>query len=192
MRLSLQQGNPSQVAEMVVRGAADIGIATEALDHYPGLLALPGYTWQHCVVVLPDHPLAAEQRLSLEALARYPLITYDLAFAGRSHIDEAFAARGLQADVVLAAIDSDVIKTYVELGLGVGIIAAMAFDPERDRALRMLDAASLFRTNTTRVALQRGRRLRTFSFAFIEKFAPHLSRAAVEKAMVGAEDSYEL
>lgn len=191
VRLSLQQGNPSQIAEMVARGTADIGIATEALDHYPGLLALPGYSWQHCIVLPPDHPLAAEPHVSLEALARYPLITYDPAFAGRSNIDDAFAARGLVPDIVLAAIDSDVIKTYVELGLGVGIIAAMAFDPARDVTLRMLDASSLFRTNTTRIALLRGRRLRSFSFAFIERFAPHLSRAVVEKAISGAE-SYEL
>jgi len=120
------------------------------------------------------------------------LITYDPAFAGRSHIDEAFAARGLKPDVVLAAIDSDVIKTYVELGLGVGIIAAMAFDPARDQKLRMLEAPNLFRSNTTRVALLRGRRLRSFTFAFIEKFAPHLSRHVVEKALAGPEESYEL
>ena len=191
VRLSLHQGNPPQIAEMVLRGAADIGIATEALDHYPALLALPGYTWQHCVVVPPDHALLDEPRLTLEALARYPLITYDPAFAGRSHIDEAFAARGLHPEVVLAAIDSDVIKTYVELGLGVGIIAAMAFDPARDQKLRMLEAPSLFRTNTARIALLRGRRLRSFTFAFMEMFAPHLSRAVVEKALAGAE-SYEL
>jgi DNA-binding transcriptional LysR family regulator len=192
VRLSLRQGNPPQIADMVLRGAADIGIASEALDQYPGLLALPGYSWQHCVVAPPDHPLLAEAHLSLEALARYPLVTYDPAFAGRSHIDEAFAARGLGADIVLAAIDSDVIKTYVELGLGVGVIAAMAFDPERDRGLRMLDASHLFRTNMARVALLRGRRLRVFTFAFVEKFAPHLSRQVVEKAMAGAQESYEL
>lgn len=192
VRLSLHQGNPPQIAEMVLRGEADIGIATEALDHYPALLALPGYSWQHCVVVPAEHPLLREAHLSLEALARYPLITYDPAFAGRAHIDEAFASRSLNPDVVLAAIDSDVIKTYVELGLGVGIIAAMAFDTARDQKLRMLDASSLFRTNTTRVALLRGRRLRSFTFAFIEKFAPHLSRQVVEKAIAGTEESYEL
>ena len=192
VRLSLHQGNPPQIAEMVLRGAADIGIATEALDHYPALLALPGYSWQHCIVVPAEHPLLAEPHVSLEALARYPLITYDPAFAGRTNIDEAFAARDLHPDVVLAAIDSDVIKTYVELGLGVGIIAAMAFDPVRDQKLRMLDASNLFRTNTTRVALLRGRRLRSFTFAFIERFAPHLSRQVVEKAIAGVEESYEL
>ena len=192
VRLSLHQGNPPQIAEMVLRGEADIGIATEALDNFPTLLALPGYSWQHCIVVPPEHPLLREAHVSLEALARFPLITYDPAFAGRTHIDEAFAARGLNPDVVLAAIDSDVIKTYVELGLGVGIIAAMAFDPARDHRLRMLDASNLFRTNTTRIALLRGRRLRSFTFAFIETFAPHLSRPVVEKAIAGAVESYEL
>ena len=192
VHLSLHQGNPRQIAEMVLRGEADIGIATEALVQYPALLALPGYSWQHCIVVPAGHPLLQEAHVSLEALARHPLITYDPAFAGRANIDEAFAARGLQPDVVLAAIDSDVIKTYVELGLGVGIIAAMAFDPARDQKLRMLDASRLFRTNTTRIALLRGRRLRGFTFAFIEKFAPHLSRQVVEKAISSAEESYEL
>ncbi len=192
VRLSLVQGSPSQIAEMTLAGTADIGIATEALDGYARLLALPGYTWQHAVVVPHDHPLAREPRLSLEALARYPLITYDPAFAGRTHIDEAFAARELKADVVLAAIDSDVIKTYVELGLGVGIIAAIAYDPARDSALKLLDASHLFRTNTTRIALLRGRRLRQFSYAFIELFAPRLSQRLVEKAMAGVTESYEL
>jgi DNA-binding transcriptional LysR family regulator len=192
VHLSLLQGNPPQIAEMTLAGTADVGIATEALANYPRLLALPGYTWQHALIVPAGHPLSAEPRVSLEALARYPLITYDPAFAGRTHIDEAFAARGLKPDIVLAAIDSDVIKTYVELGLGVGIIAAMAFDARRDADLRMLDASHLFRTNTTRIALLRGRRLRQFTYAFIELFAPSLSRALVEKAMAGSTDSYEL
>jgi DNA-binding transcriptional LysR family regulator len=192
VKLSLVQANPSQIAEMTLSGATDIGIATEALDHYPLLLALPGYTWHHSVIVPDGHPLIAQSRLTLEILARYPLITYDPAFAGRTQIDDAFQARGLRPDVVLAAIDSDVIKTYVELGLGVGIIAAMAYDSARDRGLTMLDAAHLFRTNTTRIALLRGRRLRQFSYAFIELFAPHLSRAVVEKAMAGGTEDYEL
>lgn len=192
VRLSLVQANPSQIAEMTLSGTADIGIATEALDHYPQLLALPGYTWHHSVIVPHDHPLLAQGRLTLEILARYPLITYDPAFAGRTQIDDAFLVRGLRPDVVLAAIDSDVIKTYVELGLGVGIIAAMAFDATRDRDLTMLDAAHLFRTNTTRIALLRGRRLRQFSYDFIGLFAPHLSRVVVDRSMTGATDDYEL
>ena len=192
VHLSLLQGNPPQIAEMTLAGTADVGIATEALANYPRLLALPGYTWQHGVIVPKGHPLTQESRLSLEALARHPLITYDPAFAGRAHIDEAFAARDIQPDIVLAAIDSDVIKTYVELGLGVGIIAAMAYDPRRDGDLRMLDAGHLFRTNTTRIALLKGRRLRGFTYAFIELFAPQLTRSVVEGAMAGSTESYEL
>ncbi|HEY8555021.1 MAG TPA: CysB family HTH-type transcriptional regulator [Burkholderiales bacterium] len=192
VHLTLLQGTPPQIAEMTLAGTADVGIATEALANYPRLLALPGYTWQHAVIVPAGHPLLDEPRLTLEALARYPLITYDPAFAGRSHIDEAFAARNLAPDIVLAAIDSDVIKTYVEQGLGVGIIAAMAYDPRRDRDLRMLEAGHLFRTNTTRIAVLRGRRLRQFTYAFIELFAPRLTRSVVEKAMAGATDDYEL
>jgi DNA-binding transcriptional LysR family regulator len=192
VHLSLLQGYPSQIAEMTLGGTADVGIATEALANYPRLLALPGYSWQHGVIVPKDHPLTQEPRLSLEALARYPLITYDAAFAGRTHIDEAFAARDIQPDIVLAAIDSDVIKTYVELGLGVGIVAAMAFDPRRDVDLRMLDAGHLFRSNTTRIALLKGRRLRRFTYAFIELFAPRLTRSVVEGAMAGNTESYEL
>src|SRR5476649_2278432 len=141
VHLTLQQGNPPQLAEMVLAGSADIAIATEALDHYAGLLALPGYTWNHCVVVPPKHPLLKTGTLTLEALAKYPIITYDTAFAGRTHIDAAFGARGLAVDVVLSAIDADVIKTYVELGLGIGIIAAMAFDAKRDLQLRSIECA---------------------------------------------------
>lgn len=192
VRLSLIQANPSQIAEMTLAGTADIGIATEALDHYPQLLALPGYSWHHCVIVPDGHPLASRSRVTLEALAEFPLITYDPAFAGRTQIDDAFSARDLRPDVVLAAIDSDVIKTYVELGLGVGIIAAMAYDPARDRGLAMLDASHLFRTNTARLAILRGRRLRAYCYDFIALFAPHLSRPVVEKAMAGGTENYEL
>ena len=130
VRLSLQQGSPTQIAEMVREGHADVAIATEALDHYPDLLALPGYTWHHCVIVPLGHALTRVEHLTLEKLATYPLITYSPQFTGRSHIDEAFAAKGLKMDVVLTAIDADVIKTYTELGLGVGIVAAMAYDAE--------------------------------------------------------------
>jgi LysR family cys regulon transcriptional activator len=192
VHLSLLQGNPKAIAQMVLRGEADLAIATESLDHFPELLALPGYQWSHCVVVPPEHPLAEVERLSLEDLARFPIITYSPEFAGRSNIDEAFAAKGLPVDVVLAAIDSDVIKTYVELGLGVGVIAAMAFDAQRDRGLRAIDARHLFRTNTTRIAVRRGAYLRGFVYDFIQRFAPHLTRSVVEQAMAGTAESYEL
>jgi DNA-binding transcriptional LysR family regulator len=192
VHLTLQQGNPLQLAEMVQSGAADIAIATEALDDFPGLLALPGYTWSHCVVVPPRHSLLKAGRLTLEALAQYPLVTYDTAFAGRTHIDAAFAARGLAADVVLSAIDADVIKTYVELGLGVGIMAAMAFDAKRDLKLRAIDCAHLFRSNTTRVAIKRGSLLRGYAYEFIELFAPALNRKLIERALAGEGAQYEI
>jgi LysR family cys regulon transcriptional activator len=192
VKLTLQQGSPSQLAQMALAGEADIAIATEALDHYPQLLALPAYTWHHSVVVPPKHPLAKLDRLTLEELAKYPIITYDAAFTGRSHIDEAFTARGLAFDVVLSAIDADVIKTYVELGLGVGIVAAMAFDAKRDSHLRAIDAGHLFRSSTTRVALRRGAMLRGYAYEFIELFAPQLTRKTIDKAMSGGQENYEL
>ena len=192
VHLTLQQGNPPQLAEMVLAGVADIAIATEALGSFPGLIALPAYSWNHCVVVPPRHPLLKREALTLEALARYPIVTYDAAFAGRTQIDAAFAARGLAADVVLSAIDADVIKTYVELGLGVGIIAAMAFDPKRDLKLRAIDCSHLLRSNVTRVAIKRGNLLRGYAFEFIELFAPALKRKLVERALAGEGELYEL
>jgi len=192
VHLSLQQGNPPQLADMVIAGEADIAIATEALADYSQLLTLPCYTWSHCVVVPAKHPLAGAGRVTLEDLVRYPIVTYDTAFAGRTHIDAAFAAKGLEPDIVLSAIDADVIKTYVELGMGVGILASMAFDAARDRDLRALDAGHLFRSNTTRVGLLRGRLLRGFAYAFIEQFAPRLSRSLIDRAMAGEGETYEL
>jgi len=192
VHLTIKQGNPPQLAEIVIAREADMAIATEALDNYPKLLALPGYEWGHCVVVPAKHPLANAERLTLEELAKHPLVTYDPAFAGRSHIDEAFRTHGLAPDIVLSAVDSDVIKTYVELGLGVGIIAGMAFDAKRDRGLRALDAGHLFGTMTTRVAVRRGAALRGFAYTFIEIFSPRLSRKLIETAQAGKAEAYEL
>jgi DNA-binding transcriptional LysR family regulator len=192
VHLTLHQGNPLQLAEMVQAGTADIAIATETLDNFPGLLALPGYTWSHSVVVPAKHPLLKLASLTLEELAKYPIVTYDAAFSGRTHIDAAFAARGLTVDVVLSAIDADVIKTYVELGLGIGIIAAMAFDAKRDQQLRAIDCAHLFRSNTTRVAVKRGNLLRGYAYEFIELFAPALNRKLIERALAGEGELYEL
>ncbi|HTO46276.1 MAG TPA: CysB family HTH-type transcriptional regulator [Burkholderiales bacterium] len=192
VHLQLLQGNPTAIGRMVIAGEADVAIATEALDQFPELLALPSYQWHHCVVTPPEHPLLDSTRLRLEEVARHPLITYSPEFAGRSHIDQAFAAKGIEADIVLAAVDSDVIKSYVELGLGVGVIAAMAFDPERDRGLRAIDAGHLFGTNTTRIAVRRGAYLRGYVYDFIERFAPQLTRKAVDQAMAGAGETYEL
>jgi DNA-binding transcriptional LysR family regulator len=192
VRLSLAQGSPTQIAEMVMRGEADLAIATESLDQYPELLTLPGYSWHHCVVVPLKHPLLKLNGLTLEALAKYPLITYSPAFTGRSHIDQAFAAKGLKMDVVLTAIDADVIKTYVELGLGVGIIAAMAYDEKRDRGLKAIDAGVLFRASVTRLAVRRSAYLRRYVYAFIELFSPHLTQRMIERARTQAAESYEL
>ncbi len=192
VRLTLKQGSPPQLAEMAMAGEADIAIATEALDQYPKLLALAGYQWRHCVVVPEKHPLLKEKRVTLEMLTQYPIVTYDAAFAGRSHIDNAFRAQGLAPDIVLSAVDSDVIKTYVELGLGIGIIAVVAFDEKRDRHLRSIEIGHLFGTMTTRIAVRRGAALRGFAYDFIEMFSPQLTRAVVDAALRGDGSSYEL
>lgn len=182
--LHLHQRSPRQVAAMLMSGEADIGVATEALTNHESLLTLPCYRWSHSVILPADHPLLlAPQPITLEALAGYPIITYDLGFTGRSHIDEAFQRAGVRPRIVLTAMDADVIKTYVELGMGVGIIAAIAFDPERDRQLRMMDARHLFQLNTTRLGLRRGAWLRGYAYDFIEMFAPTLTRYDVEQAM---------
>lgn len=183
VQLQLHQGSPKQVAQMLLDGEADLGIATEALAQYDDLVALPCYRWTHSVVVPPGHALLDGAPLTLARLARFPLITYDAGYTGRAHIDEAFAREGLAPAFALTAMDADVIKTYVELGLGVGIVAAIAYDEERDRGLRALDARHLFAVNMTRLALKRGSYLRRYVYAFIEGFAPTLTREVVERAL---------
>ena len=182
--LHLHQGSPKQVAEMLLSGEADIGVATEALAQYPQLVALPCYRWTHSIVVPPGHPLLEVRGpVNLGQLANFPIITYEHGYTGRSHIDDAFAKEGLSPDVVLTAMDADVIKTYVELGMGVGIVASIAVDPDRDTHLRLLDAGHLFAINQTRLAIRRGAWLRGFAYSFIETFAPTLTREAVEQAL---------
>ncbi len=185
VKLKLLQGNPHHLARMVVAGEADVAIATEALDEYAELVTLPCYRWHHCVVVPRGHPLARARPLTLEAIARHPLVTYDPTFAGRTAIDRAFAARGLQPEFALTALDSDVIKSYVVLGLGVGIISERAYRKGRDPGLRALDASHLFPAQTTRLAYRRGAYLRTYTVEFIRLFAPHL-RAEDLKQLAGA------
>ncbi len=185
--LHLHQGSPRQVAEMLLNGEADIGVATEALAGYDGLVTLPCYRWSHSIVVLPGHPLLeGEAPVTLQQLAQYPIITYEQGYTGRAHIDEAFAREGLAPDVVLTAMDADVIKTYVELGMGVGIVASIAVDPDRDLSLCSLDARHLFEVNLTRLALRRGSWLRGYTYQFIESFVHTLTRDAVEEAMAAA------
>ncbi|WP_153109386.1 HTH-type transcriptional regulator CysB [Propionivibrio limicola] len=194
VRLSMHQGNPTQIAEWTIKGEADIAIATEALDQYPQLIMLPCYQWGHSVIAPEGHPILAEKSITLATLARWPLITYDPAFSGRSRINHAFERAQLTPNIVLAAIDADVIKTYVGLGLGLGIIASMAFDPARDQGLQAINVEHLFGSNTTRIGLRRGTYLRRFEYDFIELFASHLTKRAVDMAMAGsgANDEYQL
>jgi LysR family cys regulon transcriptional activator len=185
--ISLHQGTPQQVAERVLDESAEIGLATEALDHYPELVSLPCYEWQHVIVLPADHPLAAQDHISLEQLAEQPLITYHPTFTGRTRVDEAFAHRGLSPQIVLEAIDSDVIKTYVRLGMGVGIVAEMAvkedpaFAPGGELAWR--PAGYLFGQNVARVAFKRGAYLRHYVYAFAQLISERLSREAIELAL---------
>jgi len=183
VELGLHQGTPTQIAEQLISGEANIGIATESLSLYDELATLPCYEWQHCVVVPPQHPLFKKGKLTLEEIAQYPIITYDFAFSGRSKINEAFANAGITPNIVLTAIDADVIKTYVELGLGIGILADIAFVPDRDRHLRMMNAGHLFKRNTTRIAIHKNAYLRGYTYDFIELFAPQLKKEIVVNAM---------
>ncbi|NMG31404.1 HTH-type transcriptional regulator CysB [Aromatoleum evansii] len=190
VKLSLHQGSPRQVCDMVMSGEADIAIATEAIAEYDELVMLPCYQWNRCIVATPRHPILKEHPLTLEAIARYPVITYDDAFTGRSLINKAFLGRGLRPNVVLTALDSDVIKTYVAMDLGIGIVARMAYDPASDKALGMADAAHLFESSTTRVGLRRNAYLRGYVYAFIELFAPHLTRRMIDVALAGGGEDY--
>lgn len=185
VKLRLHQGNPLQVAEWVACGEADIGIATEALDTHPRLVTMPCYRWSHMVVAPKGHQLFGEEAVTLASLARWPLITYDPTFTGRTRIDHAFERAGIAPNIVLTAADSDVIKTYVELGLGVGIIAEMAFDASRDAALGAVSVRHLFEVNTTRLAMCRGSWLRSFDYDFVEMFASQLTRRVVDMTLKG-------
>jgi Transcriptional regulator len=184
VKLKLLQGNPHQLARMVLNGEADLAIATEALDEYDELITVPCYSWHHCVVVPSRHALAKVKPLTLEAIAEYPIVTYDPTFAGRTALDKAFAARGLEPEVALTALDSDVIKSYVSLGLGVGIISSRAYRAGKDEGLVALDCDHLFPAQTTRLAFRRGAYLRTYTVEFIRLFAPTV-RAEDLKQLAG-------
>lgn len=183
VHLALHQGSPREIAELLVSGEADVGIATEALDKVPELATFPFYTWQHAVIVPKGHPLLALPEVTLEQLADYPIITYHEGFTGRAHVDKAFTDAGLVPDVVLSAIDADVIKTYVGLGLGIGIVASMAYDPERDRELALIELPGVFPTSTTRLAVRKGTYLRSYAHAFIEKVCPDVGEEAIRTAI---------
>jgi LysR family transcriptional regulator, cys regulon transcriptional activator len=179
VHLALRQGSPQQIAQMVASGEADIGVSTEALDGHPNIVAFPGYSWHHIVIAPKDHPIAQLVKPSLDEIAAFPIVTYDQNFTGRAHIDRAFARAGATPDVVLTAIDADVIKTYVELGMGLGVVASMAFDPQRDTGLVALETEHWFEPSTTRLGLRKGTFLRAFTCRFIELFAPGISKAEV-------------
>ena len=185
VNISLHQGSPAQVAQMVLDEVADIGVATESISEVDGLVTLPCYEWQHAVVMPVAHPLMGVEHLTLEDLASQPLVSYHPSFSGRTRVDQAFAARRLKTNIVLEAIDADVIKTYVRLGLGVGILAETAVrdDPPGDLAWRPV--GHLFGQNVTRVAFKRGAYLRNFVYAFAEMLSNRLSRASITHAMNG-------
>lgn len=183
VHLALHQGSPAEIVSMLQAGQADIGVATEMLAGVAELVSFPFYTWRHALIALKEHPLASCPSPTLEAVAEYPLITYHEGFTGRERVDQAFAQAGLSPDIVMSALDADVIKTYVELGLGVGIIASMAYDPERDARLALLETQPLFAPNVTRIAVRRGRTLRGYAYRFIELCSPELTEAAVRAAL---------
>lgn len=183
VHLALHQGSPQEIVQQLLSGDADIGIATESLYNEPELVTFPYYDWHHAVLVPAGHPLLQEQQLSLAALAEYPLITYHSGFTGRGKIDRAFAEANLVPDVVMSALDADVIKSYVELGLGIGIIAPSAYNPARDHDLRLIDASHLFARNTTLIAVRRGHYLRGYAYRFIELCSPELTETNVRAAV---------
>lgn len=191
VHLALHQAGPKEIVALLRAGEADIGVATEALEGEPDLATFPWYTWHHSVIVPVGHPLTRMTGLTLAALAEYPLITYHEGFTGRGSIDRVFADAGLLPDIILSALDADVIKTYVELGLGVGIIASMAFDPRKDSGLTLLDGAGIFPANTTHIAIRRGHYLRSYAYRFIEFCSEQLTEATVRAAASPPRDDID-
>ena len=182
VHLVLHQASPTEIVSMLLDGEADIGIATEAVDGVPDIAAFPYYDWHHTVIVPKGHPLEACQPLTLEAVAEYPIVTYHEGFTGRARIDQTFSNAALLPDIVMSALDADVIKTYVELGMGIGIVASMAYVPDRDNRLTLLDSAHLFESNTTHIAVRRGQYLRGYAYRFVEFCAPSVNETIVKAA----------
>lgn len=192
VNISLHQATPHEVASLILNEAVDIGMATESLADYEDLVTMPCYEWQHVLIFPPQHPLAHKPRITLEDIASEPLITYHPSFTGRGRIDRAFARRNLKPNIVLEAIDSDVIRTYVSLGLGVGIVAEMAVQGELLGHLQARPMGDLLGMNMARVAFKKGAYLRQFVYRFAELISPRLSREQVQLAMSGRESDYEL
>lgn len=180
--LHMQQGTPVQISDMAANGTVDFAIATEALDAHSNLVMMPCYKWNRCVVVPKDHPLTQLDRIELEDVVEYPLVTYVFGFTGRSQLDDAFNAKNLTPNVVFTAVDADVIKTYVRLNLGIGIIAGMAYDEKLDSDLVALDASHLFESSTTNIGFRHGTFLRGYMYEFIQIFAPHLTHELIDQA----------
>ncbi|MBC8943750.1 MULTISPECIES: HTH-type transcriptional regulator CysB [Xenorhabdus] len=181
--LHMHQGSPTQIAEEVCKGNSDFAIATEALHLYSDLIMLPCYHWNRSVVVTKDHPLAERQNVTIEELAEYPIVTYTFGFTGRSELDVAFDRAGIKPKIVFTATDADVIKTYVRLGLGVGVIASMAVEPIQDSDLVRIDMRDKFSYSTTKIGFRRSSFLRSYMYDFIWRFAPHLTRDVVDRAI---------
>ena len=181
--LHMHQGTPVQISEKAADGTVDFAIATEALELFSDLLMMPCYRWNRCILVPKDHPLAQLDSLTLEDVALYSIVTYVFGFTGRSRLDDAFRDKGLKPKVVFTATDADVIKTYVRLGLGIGIVAHMAYDPETDSDLVAIEAGHLFESSVTSIGFRKGTYLRGYMYDFIEAFAPHLTRNVVDEAM---------
>lgn len=181
--LNMQQGTPAQIAAMASDGEVDFAIATEALELYDNLIMMPCYRWNRCILVPKEHPLTKVKRLTLEEVAQYPIVTYVFGFTGRSKLDSAFKRQNLTPQVVFTAADADVIKTYVRLGLGIGIVAQMAYNPSADSDLVALPAEHLFDSSVTRIGCRRGTFMRGYMYDFIELFAPHLTKERVAAAM---------
>jgi len=181
--LDIQQGTPVQISEMVSQGKVDLAIATEAIELFDNLIMLPCYSWDRCILVPKGHELTKINRLSLREVAQHPLITYVFGFTGRSKLDDAFKAENLSPNVALTAVDADVIKTYVRLGLGVGIVARMAYDEKLDEDLVALDASHLFGKSVTKIGIRKDTFLRGYMYEFIRLFAPHLTQDVINTAM---------
>lgn len=179
VHLKLHQGSPAEIAQLLLDGEADIGVATETLGEIPELASFPFYSWHHAVIVPAGHELEQQLPLTLDAIAAHPIITYHEGFTGRALLEKTFHDAGLLPDIVLSALDADVIKSYVELGLGVGIVASVAFNEQRDVGLRKLDCSHLFDEVFTRIAVRRGHLLRRFAYHFIELCSPQLTEARV-------------
>ncbi|HVW65985.1 MAG TPA: CysB family HTH-type transcriptional regulator [Nitrosospira sp.] len=187
VHLVLHQSSPGEIVSMLLDGVADIGIATEALESVSELASFPYYSWHHAIIVPHGHPLEAVHPLTINAIAEYPIITYHEGFTGRAGIDEAFAREGIIPDIAMSALDADVIKTYVELELGIGIVASMAFNPARDVRLNLLDSSHLFQKNITNISVRRGHYLRGYAYRFIELCLPALTEADIRSSVRPAE-----